>query len=327
LGFLTQNKHSIGKAVSFIKNFILEPIHFRSVSLAKFRWSQLLHVRTGGVFDRLYQRWSALARPPISLPLSRRMDAQAIQDAVAELKAEGCKVLPFTLTSEEISSLRDFAFTEPAYAVNISERIRITKDTIPHDHGRYYWPMQRLVQCPAVRDILSDSALYAIAQDYLGARPVLTHVNLWLDPVFDGCYDPHVYHYDNDGPGFLKFFFYITDVGPDTGAHRFIRGSHSHSKPAQFSASKRYKEDDLLAYYGADREVVFSAPAGTVLAEDTAGFHRGTDLKQGYRLLMQFQFSLIDIPTEADLAGVTRVERIPSLDPYIAKIAGKFYAV
>lgn len=311
--------------MSFINNFLLDPWRYRSLALAKFRWSQLLRERSNGAFDALYSRWCRCVRPEVALPPPRRMSAEAVSDTVRELSVEGCKVLPFSLSADEIDALREFAFLEPAYAVDIAQQIRIEPDAIPRAHGRYYWPMHRLVQNPVVRDLLTDSTVLSIAQGYLGSEPLLSSVSLWLDPVFDGLYDPHVYHYDNDGPGFLKFFFYLTDVDEESGAHRFIRRTHHPRKPTRFAASRRYEDTELVEYYGADQEVVFCAPAGTVIAEDTSGFHRGSDLRHGYRLLLQFEFSLLDIPHEEDLRKVTRPQPFPGLDPRFGRILRKFY--
>lgn len=311
--------------MSFVQSFLLDPIRYRSATLAKFRLFQLLHVKTGGLFDHIYQRWSSWIKPYVPLPDSRRLDNGSLQALLEELRTEGCLTLPFKLTSEELSAIKAFAFSVPAYATNVKQRITINPENIPHDYGRYYWPMHELANYPVVKDLLSDSVFHALAQSYLGARPVLAHVTLWLDPVYDGYYDPHVYHYDNDGPGFLKFFFYVTDVTKETGAHRFIKRSHSHRKPQQFKQSRRYEDAELLAHYGAQNEVVYEGPAGSIIVEDTAGFHRGTTLKRDYRLLMQFQFSLIDIPHDEDLAGITRPTRFPGLHSGIAAITRKFY--
>lgn len=310
-----------------IRHFFLDPIRYRSLALAKFRWMQWFHVKTNGGFDRIYRRWCAVIRPPLALPLPQRMNEANISEAIDELRREGCKILPFTLSAAELNELRNFAFSVPAYSKDLSERIFITPDNIPSKSGRYYWPMCDLVKSPAVKSLLSDSTFSSIAQRYLGARPVLAHVSLWLDPVYDGYYDPHIYHFDNDGPGFLKFFFYITDVTATSGAHCFIKGSHDHRKPKKFQASVRYDDGILLKYYGTDQEVMFEAPAGTVIAEDTAGFHRGSTPVNGYRLLMQFEFSLVDIPHEEDLARVTSPILFSGLHGALAKIQRKFYRI
>lgn len=308
-----------------IKHFFLEPIKHKSWDLAKFRWAQVLHERTNGRFDLFYNAWCRLVRPPLLLPLSPRLNFEQQDVVLKGLGRDGCAVLPISLTHSELNEIKRFAFSTPAYSSSLDERISITEKSIPTESGRYYWPMHELVKCPEIFSLLNDSCFSSIAQNYLGAEPILAHVTLWLDPVYKGYYDPHVYHYDNDGPGFLKFFFYITDVTSDTGAHRYIRGSHNHIKPKELSASKRYSDNEIIGHYGANSEIVFEAPAGTIIAEDTAGFHRGSDLKLGYRLLMQFQYSLIDIPHDEDLCGVTKPLLVDMCDESLVRIARKFY--
>jgi len=311
--------------MSFIQSFILDPIRYRSLSLAKFRICQLLHVKTRGAFDIFYRRLNYWFASPVKLPPSALMSQEGLAKSVLELKSKGYVILPFRLSERQIQAVRNFAFTVPAYPTEMDQRVLLDADRVPNEHPRYYWPMRELVTCPAVKEILSDSALYMIAQEYLGPCPVLAHVTLWLDPVYDGYYDAHIYHYDNDGPGFLKFFLYLTDVTEETGAHRFIQKSHSRKKPPSLRLSKRYRDADLLNYYGVENEIVVSGSAGTILAEDTAGFHRGTTLASGYRLLMQFQFSLVDIPHAEEIKGRMAPVHLPALDPGIASIARKFF--
>lgn len=313
--------------IKALKEFLWEPLRARHFGLFLFRLSQLLHERTNGKFDAGYVKLAKFFRRPIALPPSQWLTAVEADKAIEALKQEGCHVLPRSLSCEELEEIRAFAFQTPAYSAHLDERILIREDNIPTERGRYYWPMHALAQVPAVRRLIEDSALHQIAQQYLGARPILSHVTLWLDPAYQGDFDPHVYHYDNDGPAFLKFFFYITDVEKDTGAHRYIRGTHNHVKPEPYRLSRRYDEDGLLRYFGKDKEVVFEAPAGTIIAEDTAGFHRGSTVKRGYRLLMQFQYSLLDIPHAEDVSGITRRAPLPGMNRSIARIAGKFFAL
>lgn len=312
--------------IKTLQHFFWDPIRARHFGLFLFRLSQLLHERTNGKFDAWYVRLAKVFRPSVELPPSQWLAKEEAAKAVVALKADGCYVLPKSLSVAELEEIRAFAFSTPAYGAHLDERIFIREDRIPTDRGRYYWPMHALVQVPAVRRLIEDSALHQIAQQYLGARPVLSHVTLWMDPAYQGDFDPHVYHYDNDGPAFLKFFFYITDVEEDTGAHRYIRNTHAHQKPAPYRISRRYDENDLLNYFGADKEVVFAAPAGTIIAEDTAGFHRGTTVKRNHRLLMQFQYSLLDIPHEEDVSGITRRTQLPDMNVSIVRIASKFFA-
>jgi hypothetical protein len=305
--------------------FLLEPLRLKHLDLWKFRVAQLLHERTNGKFDALYMNWRRRTAPPAALSSGAFLDDAAVARTGADLKRDGCSILPRRLSDEAIAQITEFAFSAPAYAKKLGENVRIDRNAIPTEFGRYVWSMPSLAALPAVQELLFDDTFHKIAQDYLNARPLLTSMSLWLDPPYKGKYGAHQYHYDNDGPGFLKFFFYLTDVEPDTGAHCYIKGTHGHVKPGPFKLSKIYADEELLSYYGSENEVVFAAPKGTIIAEDTAGFHRGSSVKRGYRLLMQFQFSLLDIPHEEDLARSVTPLPIQGLDPKLAPILKKFY--
>lgn len=309
----------------FIDHFIRDPWKKKSPNLAIWRISQLLHERTNGKFDKLYKTCANALNPAKKLPQPVWFDQNTITSTVDELNKTGCSVLPVKLGPEEIQEIRDFAFSNPSYAKHVGEQIYIQPDAIPTEHGRYMWQMETLIKLNVVQRLMKDSALHQIAQEYMGGACVLTSITLWLDPAYKGEFDPHVYHYDNDGPQFLKYFFYITDVEHDTGAHKFIRGSHNHTKPKQFRISKRYDEQVLMDFWGKENEVTFTAPAGTIIAEDTAGFHRGSTVKRDYRLLMQFQYALLDIPHEEEFSKKIVPFRLSGLDKNIGTIVKKFF--
>ena len=314
----------MARASELLRQFVLEPMRNRSAALFLFRLAQLAHERMGGRLDRSLVLLLAAMRRKATLPAPTMMGESAIAASAAALRARGWDILPARLSPEMIADIRQFAFSTPAYARSPAERIALSAAQPPSDEPRYEWRMGELLRVPTVQKLLLDGTLHRLAQDYLGCRPVLTSVTLWLDTVHEGPYDAHVYHYDNDGPAFLKFFVYISDVDVDSGAHTYIQGSHSHRKPARFRRSRRYERAELLAHYGAENEIVFAAPAGTILAEDTAGFHRGMDPTARPRLLMQLEYAAIDIPhVEEFILGVPKVA-IAGLSPGAARIARKF---
>lgn len=310
-----------------LKHFLLEPLRRKHPPLLMFRLAQMLHERTNGGFDALYEQWAHIASPPVALPESDRLSKNEITDIAADLHRDGYRILPITLSRESCDQLHAYAFSAPAYADHPSEKIKLDEAALLKggEAPRYMWPCQDLIRLPAVQDLLRDTFLPGVAQHYFGSRPLLTSVNLWLDPPSPNEFAAHIYHYDNDGARSLKFFFYINDVDADNGPHRFIKGSHHRRKPASFQMAKRYSDDDLLSFYGADRQIVFTAAAGTILAEDTCGFHRGTTVKRGYRLLLQIQYATIDIPGAEEF--LTRIERapLPGAPREIAPIVRKFF--
>jgi hypothetical protein len=303
---------------------VLDPFEKRSPALALLRLSQILHDRAGGRLDAPMRWAGSRLKPKIRLPAPTTMTEDAIAATVSSLHRRGWDILPWRLDPHAIAAMRAFAFSMPAYATELGERIAIAEGNIPREHGRYIWPISDLIGVPAIQKLVAESTLHRVAQDYLGCRPTLTSISLWLDPVFDKYFDSHVYHYDNDGPAFLKYFIYLTDVDLDSGAHTF-EGSHRRRKPEDLRRSRRYDRTDLLTHYGAQSEMVFSAPAGTIIAEDTSGFHKGTTLQRGYRLLLQLQYAMLDIPHAEDFIGVDKA-RIAGIDAGIQRICRKYFA-
>jgi hypothetical protein len=86
-----------------------------------------------------------------------------------------------------------------------------------------------------------------------------------------------------------------------------------------------YTDEELFSVYERSQELVATAKAGTIIAEDTAGFHRGSTITRGHRLLMQFQFSAIDIPTDYDLHDKFPPVAVGKLHPGVAAIVRKFF--
>jgi len=307
------------------RQFVVKPIERRSAALFVLQIAQLLHDRARGRLDSSIQHVIRMMRPKVSLPKAKFMNESAIAESAATLRQRGWDILPWRLDADSIAELRRFAFTTPAYANNPGERIAVTESNIPRDHGRYIWRMSELIRVPAVQRLISDGTFHRLAQEYIGCRPTITSISLWLDPVYEGTYDAHIYHYDNDGPSFLKFFIYLSDVDTESGAHTFIQGTHTRQKPWQFGRSGRYDRDKLLDFFGRENEINFTGPAGTILAEDTAGFHKGTTPKKNCRLLLQLQYAMLDIPHEEEFEGALEKVSVDGLDPGIKQVARKFF--
>ena len=99
-----------------------------------------------------------------------------------------------------------------------------------------------------------------------------------------------LYHFDMPQIKFLKIFAYLTDVDENTGPHRFVRGSHRRN-PAALLEDRRYRDEEILAHYPPDRIATMTGSTGTIFAEDTRGFHKGTPVHQGHRLVLQLKYA------------------------------------
>jgi hypothetical protein len=304
--------------------FAGEPLRSGKPGLALFRISQMLHDRTNGKFDELYMSLAKLTRRKVVLPESPLLPVAEVADTVSKMHRDGYTILPYRLALADVEEISDFAFSKAAFGREFHVPIRVERGAIPEGQPRYTWWTDEVLTVPAVQRILTDGPYCAIAQNYLGCRPILTHVNLFLDRPYVGKYEPYNYHYDNDGPGFLKFFFFLTDVEIGTGAHYFLAGTQPHSKPKQFAKAAIYQAQALYDHYGRDKEVVVRGPAGTILAEDTSGFHRGSTLERDYRLMLQLQFSALDIPSDQEFHRKVTPVPVQGLHPGVEAIARKF---
>jgi hypothetical protein len=311
--------------IQALENFVGEPLRRRRFDLAWYRLSQLLHDRTNGGYDAVYMQLARVLRPKVRLPDLPNSQTDEVCDVVSNLRRDGYMILPELLPARDVEEIKAFAFSTPGVGSDFNKKIPISSDNIPEGEARFYWWMDELAAVPAVRRLITEGFYCAIAQKYLGCRPDLAHISLFLDRPFAGKYEPYAYHYDNEGPGFLKFFFFLTDVEVGTGAHYFMAGSQAHTKPKPVARPALYESEQLYAQYGRDKEVIVRGPAGTILAEDTSGFHRGSKLERNYRLLLQIEFSAIEVPTEQELFRKLARTPVANLHPGIASIARKFY--
>jgi len=309
----------------FLTQLILEPCRRRSLRLFVFRLCQFLHVRTNGHFDLLVRPVLAFFRPKRTLPASKLFPLADVRGVAGLLRRDGYAELSESLPADLTAALTTFAFTTGAYATDITENVRISPGQIPADHPRYDWRIGDLIAQPAVQAIVRDSYFHDIAQEYLGCRPRLSLIVLWLNPAFKGENSQYVFHYDNDGPAFVKFFVYLSEVTEESGPHVFICRSHSPIKPEQFHKGVRYEETALLAHYGAESKRKFVGPAGTMIAEDTMGFHRGSEVRRSHRLIFQLEYSLLDIPHAEEFEpGIVRV-KFEGAHPAVREIVSKYY--
>lgn len=308
----------------FFQEMILDPLQKKSVSLFVFRFSQLMRDRTNGRYDRMVRQILRHLRGKSRLPDSALLASVAREKAIAELKRKGTALLDFNLSQTEIETLLQFLRSSPVFSDTVRDTMAAPDFSAILPRPRYTWYMRDVIGHPIIQRILLDSMFHDIAQEYLGSRPLLTNITIWLSPQCAESYDANFYHYDNDGPGFLKFFIYLTEVDEGNGPHRYICGSHA-PKPRHFSKARRYDVAALFDYYGAENEVVYLAKAGTVVAEDTSGFHCGSPVLNKYRLMLQLEYSIVDIPHEEELNHAMPQISLPGMPAALRPILRKFY--
>jgi hypothetical protein len=315
----------VQKFRNFIWNFIGEPLKRKNKALFFYRATQFLHEKTNGRSSILIRLLAPYFKPPINMPSSSWISKDEVSNVAAQINELGWAIPKYVLSQRDVREFREFAFSTPCYVQSCTEApILLHENALPSMAARYTWCTRDVVKVGAIQRLVADPGLHEIAQAYLKCRPLLTNITMWLTAPYQGHYDAHNYHYDIDNPKFIKFFIYLTDVAEDTGAHYFMQRSHNPQKPYGCSKSIRYADEKIYSVFGRENEILFAAPAGTIIAEDTMGFHKGSTPKRYMRLLLQLEYSILDAPGE-ELDCPIHPQPIKDLDADIARIARKFF--
>lgn len=148
-----------------------------------------------------------------------------------------------------------------------------------------------------VQELISDPSIIAVAQNYLKSKPIFSGISLWWSPTFMGAADNQAaqqFHWDMERIKWIRFFIYLTDVTADSGPHCFIAGTHR-SGAIPDSLLKlgyvRHSDETMVETFGKAAYKEFVGPRGTIIAEDSRGFHKGMEPRKGDRLLLAFELS------------------------------------
>ena len=222
-----------------------------------------------------------------------------IAKKVSDMKKNGFVQFDTVLPDHMIDEIFNYAsktpvsYLETATNTQKSSDAKVIFDETKPISPRYNYTGNEIVKCDALQELIFDQSLLAFAQEYLGCKPILDLVAFWWSAPFDGVGKnaaAQMYHFDLDRIKFMKFFFYITDVTPETGPHCFVKGSHG-KLPKEINRDGRFEDDTIESIYGKENLIEICGKRGSILAVDTRGFHKGKDLSEGKRLLFQIQFT------------------------------------
>lgn len=274
-----------------------------------FAYSSMVHLfcNTRGYSNDLLSRLIGVFDRPYRLPgadgvLGTMSDEKNLDKVINDLRERGYHVFEQRLPDEVCDRLLKYATTQPCDMLpmdgqKVSGVTRVVYDRADPRAVRYDFSTQDLLANPDVQEILADLSFTAVAQRYLGAKPVIDVLTMWWLTFFSDKPDAKAaqyFHFDMDRPKWLKFFIYLTDVHPTSGPHMFVAGSHRSGRIPQQLLQKGYArltDEEVAKHFTPDDIVEFSAPRGTIIAEDTRGLHKGKHVESGDRLLLQVQYS------------------------------------
>jgi len=264
---------------------------------------RFLHVITNCRFNEIFNNFIALFKPKRTFNEAAiettfgTFSSEKIDTIVEEIKKNGYFIFEEKLSEKQIHEISEFALKTPVPKLmnlgKYSEEKYTIKDLKTPESPRYQFKNENLFECKYISDLVFEELFLEIAQRYLNCRPIFDYLVMWWSFPFHGkmaSEAAQMYHYDMDRIRFIKFFFYLTDVNPETGPHCFVRGSH-HSKPNNLLKDGRIKDEEIEANFQKQDILEICGKKGTIIAVDTIGFHKGKMLEKDSRLLLQILYS------------------------------------
>lgn len=208
---------------------------------------------------------------------------------VALLRGQGYLRMERLLSAAECAEMLAWLRPRPMIAAR-GDGAAFALDAAPSGARIGDYPLETVVNCPHVLDLANHPDMLALAAGYLGYTPVITLMGLrWSFPLGDSGADADVQHFHRDvEPGSIKLLVYLTDVDETSGPHRYVPRSHLDRMPLRM---QRYADDEVLRRYGGS--VSITGPAGTAIAIDNKGIHKGVPPQACPRLLLVIQYSLL----------------------------------
>lgn len=223
---------------------------------------------------------------------SRFIDHREIDRAVEGIRRDGFYVFERTVDRDITDAIRSFAEVVPSTARGAGTPPAPYPRSAP-TVGRYDISEESALTCAQVQEFATDPAMATIAQRYLGQPVLMDEVAFWwttTQRAEDADVNAQLFHQDRDRLSFLKFFIYLTDVTSQTGPHVYLKGSHREI-PWSLRGDGR-KTDDAVRRAGLwDNVTELCGPAGTIMAVDTIGLHKGKTPIAGDRLALENEFA------------------------------------
>jgi len=222
-----------------------------------------------------------------------------INTIVSDIELNGYHLFEKKLEQDYINDVYDFASkTKVSYLDFNQKNINYSTDKVIFDENsnlspRFEFSNQELFCNNTVKKLIFDRSLFAVANSYLKTKPILDLAVMWWSIPFDSKAEnkaAQMFHFDMDRFKFIKFFFYINDVGTENGPHCYVRSSHKRL-PREILEDKRIRDTEINKFYDQKDILELVGGKGSIIAVDTRGLHKGKPLRKGKRLLFQLEFT------------------------------------
>lgn len=228
-----------------------------------------------------------------------------LKDIVEKIKKDGYYIFNKKISVDKVEKIKKFANETPLNYLQIVEgKARYSENKLPFSQSykisnrHQFLDASDFNKSEELLELIFDQNFLHIAQEYLGVIPKLDLVTMWWSNPLPLSNENNIllkksaaqmFHFDLDRLKFIKFFVYITDVDSNTGPHVYVKKSHK-KIPPYIKNDGRYS-DEFIFQNDSENVVEICGSAGTIIAADTRGIHKGKELFEGNRLIFQLEFT------------------------------------
>lgn len=262
----------------------------------------------------------------VALPIGRReftgpsmLPPDHVAGVARTLTVDGYAPLGRLLSPQDLTAVHAALAGKPCHdAYATGPRVEFPIEEAPESCVNAYYRWQDVIRVAPLLRAANDPGVLAAVQDFLGATPTISDINLWWSVLRGGRgKENQLFHRDVDDLKFCKLFIYLTDVDEESGPHVYVRGS---SASRECLPIRRYPDQMIRETFGDERAITICGEAGTAFLVNTYGLHKGLAPTRHERLVFVVQYSLLPIglndyqpvPWEASLPG--------PLDAYVNRL-------
>lgn len=155
--------------------------------------------------------------------------------------------------------------------------------------------MGDILDISEVQELVTDQNLLNIVQNFFNCKPILSQTNFWKSTTGnvtkkDLSTNAQLFHRDFDHEKWIKIFIYLNDIDVKNGPHCFVKGSQN--KIIEKTRKKRYDDSFIENNFNKDDIKYHIGKKGTIIFENTRGFHKGTHVLENERNILQLEFSI-----------------------------------
>ena len=287
--------------------FLIDLIKYKIFKIKNFKTSHQYMIKlfclTGGFSNNFISKFLSLDKMPKDFfyylsKNSQKLDKADIKKADEELNDYGFYLKENFLDDKSINDIKNFLFKLKGNYIS-DEFLDYNKYELNLTNPKgvqFRYDPSEILESPLIQNILTNSGILEIVNNYLDALPLIDDVYCWWSfksKKADSA-SAQMWHFDMDRPKWIKVFVFLTDCTDTSGPHLFISKTHQNGYLPKVIRNQGYSRlnDELIKKNFHKKDIVrFVTKKGSILFEDTRGIHKGEQVLFGNRLILQFQYS------------------------------------